>query len=146
MTSNDDSSQTGTPDPSEGSGHEKRHFTRITFGGQATVDCPGGPCTGQVADISLKGALVRRPGGWPGLVDRTTPAELDIELESGLRLTASARVSHVQGELAGFEFVQLPLETASELRRLVEFNLGDEALLERELAALVENHEAADRS
>jgi len=123
---------------------EKRHFTRITFGGEASVNCPGGPCTGQIADISLKGALVHRPGGWGDLVERDTPAELDIELESGLQLTASARVSHVRGELAGFEFVQLPLETASELRRLVEFNLGDEALLERELAALVETHEAGD--
>jgi hypothetical protein len=134
MTSNDH------PDPNPDA--EKRHFTRITFGGEATVDCSGGPCTGRVADISLKGALVSRPEGWPGLVERATPAELDIELESGLKLTASARVSHVEGELAGFEFVQLPLETASELRRLVEFNLGDEALLERELAALVETHES----
>ena len=132
MTSSDHTD----PDP----GTEKRHFTRITFGGEATADCPGGPCTGSVADISLKGVLLRRPEGWPGLVERTTPAELDIELESGLHLTATARASHVHGEFAGFEFVQLPLETASELRRLVEFNLGDEALLERELAALVDAH------
>lgn len=145
MTSNNDSSQAGNPEPSEGSVREKRHFTRITFGGRATVDCPGGPCTGQVADISLKGALVRRPEGWPGLVDRKTPAELDIELESGLQLTASARVSHVNGDLVGFEFVRLPLETASDLRHLVEYNLGDEGLLERELAALMDFSHSADR-
>ena len=145
MTSNDDPNQPPGDRSAGGSDTEKRHFTRINFGGEATVDCTGSPCTGQVADISLKGALVRRPDGWPGLVERDAPAELEIELESGLQLTASARVSHVQGELAGFEFVQLPLETASELRRLVEFNLGDEALLERELAALVEDHEAGDR-
>ncbi|MGM0411769.1 MAG: PilZ domain-containing protein [Pseudomonadota bacterium] len=128
-------------DPSHPGNGEKRHFTRIPFGGEATVDCPEGPCRGRLADISLKGVLLQRPEGWPGLLERTTPAELTIELESGLALTATAKVAHVEGKLAGFEFTQMPLESASDLRRLVEFNLGDESLLERELGALVHAHE-----
>ncbi|MNJ68362.1 hypothetical protein D3C77_646020 [compost metagenome] len=42
--------------------------------------------------------------------------------------------SHTQQ--LGFSCLNIDVESASHLRRLVEFNLGDERLLERELAAL----------
>lgn len=43
--------------------------------------------------------------------------------------------------LLGFECQHIDLDSISHLRRLVELNLGDEELLERELALLVSAHD-----
>ena len=42
------------------------------------------------------------------------------------------------GDLVGMVCRHIDVDSISHLRRLVELNLGDEALLERELAALGE--------
>jgi hypothetical protein len=47
-------------------------------------------------------------------------------------------LTRTQGELLGFVCRHIDLDSISHLRRLVELNLGDETLLERELAALGE--------
>ena len=48
-----------------------------------------------------------------------------------------ARVVHVEGRYAGLRCLAIDLDSVTHLRRLVELNLGDPALLERELSALI---------
>jgi hypothetical protein len=45
-------------------------------------------------------------------------------------------ISHVIGNEAGFKCEHIDLDSISTLRRMVELNLGDSTLLERDLIAL----------
>ena len=51
-----------------------------------------------------------------------------------MELTAT----HVVGNKVGFKCEHIDIDSISELRRLVELNLGSSALLERDLLALSE--------
>ena len=46
-------------------------------------------------------------------------------------------VAHTEGLYLGLSCRNLDIDSATHLRRLVELNLGDPALLEREVSALV---------
>jgi hypothetical protein len=67
------------------------------------------------------------------------PQRLTIELEGtgGLAIAMDVTPIHLGENRLGFRCDRIDLASASHLRRLVELNLGDPALLERELAALV---------
>lgn len=114
---------------------EKRQFTRIVFDADATLSNEQGSWDTQVIDISLKGALV------------DVPADADIQTDSHVKLTLTlsdatthiymqGRVSHYAGDRLGIACEHMDVESVSHLRRLVELNIGDDTLLERELEAL----------
>ncbi|MGD8812527.1 MAG: PilZ domain-containing protein, partial [Thioalkalispiraceae bacterium] len=65
---------------------------------------------------------------------------LDIRLdgaESSVKLAMDASVAHIEKDRIGFKCENMDLDTATHLHRLVELNLGDETLLERDLAELI---------
>ncbi|MFT3962595.1 PilZ domain-containing protein [Propionivibrio sp.] len=117
---------------------ERRKYSRIAFHAPATLTFPDRTCEAVVLDLSLKGALVRLPAG-------TTAADqalckLRVRLDETLaEIAMDARVVHVEGRYAGLRAVTLDLDSITHLRRLVELNLGDPALLDRELSALIVN-------
>ena len=88
-------------------------------------------------DISLKGALVSRPAGWQGHIGDRVILEIELGKEAAPRITMEARVAHVEADCIGCECLDIDVASISHLRRLMELNLGDAALLERELAALL---------
>lgn len=116
------------------SANERRRFQRIDF--DAYTEIVQGERRWQVRlhDLSLKGLLVHRPDDW-------NPVD-GLPLLAGVRLSDDATVlmevelSRDQGGLLGFSCLHIDIESITHLRRLVELNLGDSALLERELAAL----------
>jgi hypothetical protein len=55
--------------------------------------------------------------------------------ETEIRLQAT--VVHHQGERYGLVCQELDLDSATHLRRLLELNLGDESLLQREIGLLL---------
>lgn len=119
------------------SSEEHRHFTRLLFKVPAYLSTLSSEAQrGQLQDISLKGALMRMHDIEAYAVG--TPATLEVHLgieEAVIRM--QCRVAHAHGTLVGLKCVQLDLDSATHLRRLVELNIGGEALLERELNALV---------
>ena len=88
-----------------------------------------------VIDISLKGALLSRPADWN--VKSGMNVELDIQIAEGVRIHMQGIVAHVEAEHFGVLCQHIDLDSAAHLRRLVEFNLGDETQLHRELQALI---------
>ena len=116
---------------------EHRHFTRLLFKVPAHLNTLSEKTQrGQLQDISLRGALVRVPDTKAYTVG--TPSTLKIRLGNEEEVIhMQCRVAHVHGTLVGLKCVQIDLDSATLLRRLVELNLGDEALLERELGALI---------
>jgi len=113
-----------------------RRFSRIAFHRPAVLDLKVARADCEVQDVSLKGALVEVG---PGLKLKTgDTCALVIRLDAGdAFIRMDGEVAHVNGQRVGVKADEMDLESVEHLRRLVEINLDDEALLHRELAALV---------
>jgi hypothetical protein len=113
-----------------------RRFTRIAFHRPAVLDLKVARAECEVLDVSLKGALVEVG---PGLALRAgDTCSLVIRLDGGdAFIRMDGELAHVNGARIGVKADEMELESVEHLRRLVELNLGDEAVLQRELAALV---------
>jgi hypothetical protein len=115
---------------------ERRRFSRIRFHRPAELDAHGERVSCELLDISLKGALFEIPATARAHVDE--PATLTIRLDAGdATIRMSGRLVHREGVQVGLRCAEIDIDSIAHLRRLVELNLGDEALLERELSALI---------
>ena len=114
---------------------EKRSNTRIQFDSPANVQCGVGDWSGQVLDISLQGVLVKTPLGWKGKTGDI--CTVTIKLDGDITITMECKIAHIENDHVGLHCEHIDIDSATHLRRLVELNLGDEELLNRELAALL---------
>ncbi len=115
---------------------DRRRFQRIAFDAQTELEQGARRWPVELHDVSLKGLLVHRPTDWDA--DPNQPFEARIRLADDAEVRMQVELSHSEGELIGLVCRHIDVVSISHLRRLVELNLGDEALLERELAALGE--------
>ena len=111
-----------------------RRFHRVSFDGEAWLACGAQETACRIVDISLHGALVT--------VESPFEAEggctLLIPLAAGAEITMRGRIVRTlpdEGRVS-FECTSIDIDSIQQLRRLVELNLGDEAVLHRDLAAL----------
>lgn len=115
---------------------ERRHFWRAPFHSPAwLVRADGSIHAGQVHDVSLKGALFEFDAGGDCRLDE--PCQLQVELSQDTPIRMQATVVHVEGRAIGLRCDEIDLDSITALRRLIELNAADPALLERELGALV---------
>ena len=113
---------------------ERRRFQRITFDADCEIRTDDCSWPVQLIDISLKGALtsiILTP-----LLKIGDTAELVIRLSNDTVIVMPVILRHHLGEYLGFEAQTIDIDSISHLRRLVELNLGNEGLLERELEHL----------
>lgn len=114
---------------------ERRTHCRIAFDAPVTLSVPGQYWQSNLLDISLKGALVKRPSGWRE--NKQGKWRLDIQLHADdVHIIMEAVVKHTEASHIGFHCEHIDLDSITNLRHLVELNLADETLLERELSAL----------
>ncbi len=113
---------------------DRRRFWRASFEAPASLASEGNFVEAEVIDLSLKGALVEVPVGWRAT--RGQSVQLDLPLSGEARILMQMRIVHVEGVRVGLRCEHIDLDSMTHLRRLVELNSGDPALLERELAAL----------
>ena len=114
---------------------EHRHHQRILFETPVRMIIKGEQLRSTAIDISLKGALIMRPYEWTGNVGDT--GLLQIELNNGETIIEmDVTVAHCEGFKVGFHCDHIDIDSITHLRRLVELNLGDAELLERELSHL----------
>lgn len=119
---------------SRGTLMDNRRFHRISFHGPASVKTATSTYATELLDLSLKGALVARPADFPSETDLL---ELHFPLQdSALCIVMQARVAHQTEQLLGLHCEKIDLDSISHLKRLVQLNLGDDQLLERELSEL----------
>lgn len=117
---------------------ERRRFSRILFNASAQLVLPSGELEVDVLDLSLKGAMVRPQT--PAYVQMGTQGLLKIRLDdvaSNIRMEIT--IVHHQGDLYGLACREIDLDSMTHLRRLIELNLGDEDLLNREIQTLTAN-------
>ncbi len=118
------------------SANERRRFQRVAFDAPTVIAQGERQWSAALHDISLKGLLIGTPRDWNG--DPDQPFEVLIELGNEARVKMEVVLTRTQPQSLGFVCRHIDLESISHLRRLIELNLGDEQLLERELAALGE--------
>ena len=114
---------------------EKRRFSRVPFDADVLLTKDGKEWRSQLIDISLKGVLVKTPENWDAVSGEKFNLEV-IFADSGSLITADISVAHSEEDHTGFQINNIDVESVSHLRRLMELNLGDPELLNRELTSL----------
>ena len=116
------------------SANERRRFQRIAFDAPTVIAQGARQWSAAQHEITLKSQLITTPRDWNG--DPNQPFEALIELGDEAKVKMEVVLTRAQPQSLGFVCRHIDLDSISHLRRLVELNLGDEQLLERELAAL----------
>lgn len=118
--------------------NERRRFTRISFDAETELKSGDNIFHVSLVDVSFNGILVKSD----------TPLALEIgnEVEATIHLLGNdvairtpATLAHKRQQEYGFLIENLDIDSLTLLRRLVELNLGDETLLERELDHFFDN-------
>ncbi len=118
---------------------EKRHFKRIPMDGPVELACADRQWQSRLLDISLKGALIITPANWEAV--SAAECGLSLTLDDAIVITMHGAIVHTGNDHLGFRCDHIGLDSISHLKRLIELNLGDEALLERELSELTHSND-----
>lgn len=117
--------------------NERRKFWRASFNAPVKLVNEESSVDAMLDDISLKGALLETPPGWQGKVGDRCHLKLRLGGDQDMKIAMWGRITHIDGKKVGLLCESIDLDSITHLRRLVELNAGDPALLERELTALV---------
>ena len=120
---------------SEQSG-ERRHLQRIASDKPAVLYADNAEYAGTVLDVSLRGLLLELADDRPPADGASVQVRIMLDGEQHL-IEMSGEVMHVAGRHIGVRCSGLDLDSARRLRRMVELNLDDHRLLERDLAELI---------
>lgn len=123
------------------SGHtERRSFQRIPMDRVASVlDDQGRSHLCDLLDISLKGALLVPRDDWTYHKGDHIGVSIKLDDMGDNTIRMAGEIAHVEGRHLGLACHRLDLDSATLLRRVVELNLADPDLLERELHAMIDN-------
>ncbi|WP_415886724.1 PilZ domain-containing protein [Neptuniibacter sp. QD37_6] len=111
---------------------ERRRFTRINFDAQTELKQNNDTWDVTLVDISFNGILVKSEQALVLQKGDEVQAVIHL-LGDDIAIRTPATLAHQRDNEYGFLIENLDLDSLTLLRRLVELNLGDEALLEREL-------------
>ncbi len=115
---------------------QRRHYSRIGFHGRAQLlyEAQELPC--EVLDLSLKGALISAANADEvGVGQRCL---LELELNGGEAVVRmEGEIAHREADRIGLVCREIDLDSITHLRRLLELNLGDAELLNREFSAMI---------
>lgn len=115
---------------------DKRRFNRVNFVTEANVHTASGESAVQVVDISIKGIKIIASEG--GISEGAENLSVEIKLGNGLAtICLDCRVAFHREQEWGLEVTGMDIDSATHLRRLLELNLGDKALVERDLEAML---------
>ncbi len=114
---------------------DKRHFHRVGHDARATLTHAGQALACTVEDLSLQGCLVQLSQHW--LVESDQVYKLSIHLTYTIHIEMDVVLSHQAGDHVGFRCVSIDSDSVGQLRRLIELNLGDSHLLERDMRELI---------
>lgn len=112
----------------------QRRFSRIPFDVKATLKDADHSWETGLLDISLHGALIKVPDAFEVNADQRY--QLAVHLEGGPDICMDVDIAHQEKHEMGLNCRDIDVDSITHLRRLVELNLGDPELLERELSAL----------
>ncbi len=116
----------------------RRQFHRIPIDLRAALHCDGSSYDCRVVDVSLHGVLLADAAPQAAAAGRKVKVDIVIDQLGETCIHMQGEIAHAEDGQLGVTCHQLDLESASQLRRLVELNLADPDLLERELTAMID--------
>ncbi|MBC3765046.1 PilZ domain-containing protein [Neptunicella marina] len=116
---------------------DKRRFTRIVFSAPVQLRQGTHEWQSQLIDLSLHGVLVARPDDFEPDMQQDLLVTFQLEGLSNSILIVG-KISHINQDAIGIGAEMIDLDSISQLRRLVELNMGDDALLHRNFRNLCE--------
>lgn len=120
--------------------HDRRRFHRFPFEADCRLVVDGGPAHAcELLDLSINGALVELNQG--AEFDAARPCDLTLKvrgLNDGARVQIMIAVAalRVEDRRIACRFIEVDADSFEQLKALVAANLGDLALLDRELTQL----------
>lgn len=121
--------------PSNGS-ENRRKFQRILFDADTRIEGESGSVTVKLIDISLNGVLIHSIEEWPCTVGDNVSISIQLDKDEEFIIRMQTKVAHIEQDHIGMQCEHIDMDSITHLRRLLELNLGDPSMLERELAAL----------
>jgi hypothetical protein len=115
---------------------ERRRFERVATDKPATLVEHDTRHAATVIDVSLRGLLLELDGDWRPAIGSQVRAHVRLDDES-FNIGMDGVVAHVNGSRVGVQCVGIDIDSATRLRRMVELNLGDDQLLDRNLEQLI---------
>ncbi len=122
----------------ESTNDNRRHFTRIPMDCEVTLACGAQQWKSQLIDISLKGALLAVPEAF-GECPECSCRLMFLLNETDVTIMMVGNIVYQKEKHLGFRCDNIDLDSITHLKRMVELNLGDAGLLERELSELLGN-------
>ncbi len=121
--------------------NEKRHYHRVPFDCLVDFKSDGCDYTCELIDISIQGALIAACSG--ATPDTPTPCQLTINLDDDKKaqIIMHGRVARKFENRVGIQCDSIDADSMIHLRRLVEYNLGDVDLVNRDFNELLHSHE-----
>lgn len=113
------------------SAKEQRLFTRIPFDADVHVCSTRKIWKGKLLNISLKGLLMARPTDWNG--KKSDPYLVELSLGKDVSIKMLATLAHSSEAAIGFYCKSIDVESMAHLKRLLEFNLGNQLRFNQEL-------------
>jgi hypothetical protein len=115
---------------------ERRKFTRVLFLNQATLMTASGDYHCKVLDLSLNGALISLPESYVPLVDELATLRFNLP-DSEIAISMEVEIGHIEKAHLGLHCCQIDIESVTHLKRLIELNVGNDDILNRELEQLI---------
>lgn len=115
--------------------NEKRSFTRLPFDADAQIVLEDKVWNSEVVDLSLQGVLVKKPKNWPDSISEENIL-FRLILSEDVVIEMRTALAHKDAEHLGLSCKHLDINSIAHLRRLMELNLGNANLLDRELEKL----------
>ncbi len=114
----------------------RRQFQRVLFDADTRIEGDSGGISAKLIDISLNGALIERPKHWSAATGEKVTISITLDQEEAFSILMQAEIAHTEEDRIGLHCEHIDMDSITNLRRLLELNLGDPVFLERELAAL----------
>ncbi|WP_428771194.1 PilZ domain-containing protein [Vibrio sp.] len=115
---------------------ERRRFSRIVYRAPATLTQGEHQLACHVQDLSMHGLLLYSDADCANL-DPEHPAFISFILPgSDIEIDLSARLVDVGSQVLRVSIDHIDIDSISHLKRLVELNVGDDALLHRNIEYL----------
>jgi hypothetical protein len=118
---------------------DNRHFHRVLYAAEAVLMCEEKTWNCEIIDLSLKGCLLRFELPWEENMEKLYTLILNLSEQAEIKMELTP--AHIVDNKVGFKCEHIDLDSITELRRLVELNLGNSSLLERDLLALSDHQD-----
>ena len=113
-----------------------RNFQRVKYDVEATLEIEDSVCDVKLIDLSLKGALLEL--GEANDLEVGQQGRLSFSLgDESHNIAMDVEIAHQETGKLGVHCLQLDLDSATHLRRILELYTGDSRIVERELTAIL---------